>query len=175
MLKDFGERLESAVLDGIGRASSRVQERRPLPADLLESDDAYLAVFDAPGATAADVEVRFDDNAVTVRVDRFREYYEEFDMRLAGRGLSLAGSVTLPPEADVDPERAEATVTGNGTLQVRIPKVAGSEGRDVAVTDESDEDEVAVDDAGSDATSVDVGGTGEDDEDGDGDDEDDEA
>lgn len=134
MFKDLGDRVEGAVLEGIGKASSRVQETKPLRADLLESDEAFLAVFDAPGITSDDVEVRFDDNTVRVSLERFRDYHEGFEMRIPGRGLSLHGSVDLPADAAVDAREAEATLTRNGTLQVRIPKAAPE--TDVAVDDE---------------------------------------
>ena len=122
MIREVGESIGRVVLDGIGRAAGRVQERRPLSTDLLEGDDAYLAVLDAPGARAGDVDVRFDDDTVTVRIDRFRELHEGYDVRFPGRGLSLSGSVTLPEGADVDAGAAEATLTDEGTLEVLVPK-----------------------------------------------------
>jgi HSP20 family molecular chaperone IbpA len=122
MIREVGESVGRAVLSGIGRASSRVQERRPLPADLLESDDAYLVVFDAPGARAGDVDVRFEADTLTVRVDRFRDLHEDYEMRFPGRGLSLSGSVTLPESADVEAGGADATLAQDGTLEVLIPK-----------------------------------------------------
>ena len=139
MLRDIGESIGTAVLDGIGRAASRLQERRPLAADLLESDEAYLAVFDAPGTEAADVQVRFEDGAVVVRVDRFREFYEGYDMRLPGRGMSLSGRAVLPEGASVDPDAATATLADNGTLRVELPKVESEEERPVEITAEDDE------------------------------------
>ena len=123
MIREVGTSIGRTVLDGIGRAASRLQERKSLPADLLESDDAYLAVFDGPGATAADVSVRFEGNTVSVSIDRFREFYDGYEMLFPGRGLALDGDVTLPEGASVDPDRAEATLTRNGTLEVLIPKV----------------------------------------------------
>jgi HSP20 family molecular chaperone IbpA len=135
MIRELGRTIGNAVMESVGRAASTVQERRPLPVDLLESDEAFLAVFDAPGVTSEDVQVRFDDNRVEVRFDRFRDFYEDFEMRLPGRGLSLHGHVTLPPEAAVDPGGAEATLKQNGTLAVRIPKTEGAAG--TTVTDES--------------------------------------
>ena len=123
MIREVGTSIGRTVLDGIGRAASRLQERKSLPADLLESDDAYLAVFDGPGATAADVSVRFEGNTVSVSIDRFREFYDGYEMLFPGRGLALDGDVTLPEGATVDPDRAEATLTRNGTLEVLIPKV----------------------------------------------------
>lgn len=123
-LREVGESVGEAVLDGVGQASARLQERRPLAADVLESDDAYLVVLDAPGAEHEDVQVRYEGNVVTVRVDRFRDLQEGFEMRVPGRGLSLSGEVDLPEGAHVDVEAAEATLTDNGTVRVRVPKRA---------------------------------------------------
>jgi HSP20 family molecular chaperone IbpA len=160
-LRDIGESIGSAVLDGIGRASAKVQERKPLPVDLLESDEAYLAVFDAPGVTAGDVSVRFEEGVLHVRVDRFREFYDDYEMRLPGRGMALGGKVKLPPEAHVDPENAEATVTNNGTLRVRIPKLE--------VTDEEEDSPIEIDT--DDDESADAADTAEDEPDADEDEE----
>lgn len=135
-----GRSIGEAVLEGVGRTASRVQEARPLRPDLLENDDAYLAVFDAPGAAASDVQVRFDDGTVLVRIDRFRDHYEGFEMRYPGRGLSLDGRVRLPREARVDADAATATLRANGTLEVRIPKVdVPQSGAEVAVEAENED------------------------------------
>jgi len=123
MIRELGEAIGDTVVESVGRAVGRTQEQRPLPADLLESDDAYLAVFDAPGIERADVQVRFEEGEVRVRLDRFREFHEGYDMRFPGRGLSLDGSARLPDSATVDPSGASATLRRNGALQVRVPKV----------------------------------------------------
>jgi HSP20 family molecular chaperone IbpA len=138
-LREFGESAATAVLERVGRGVGRVQERTPLPYDLLESDDAYLVVFDVPGATRSDVQVRFVDGRVQVQVDRFREFHEGFEMRFPGRGLSLDGAADLPDDAAVDAEAAGATLTDEGTLEVRVPKAPGG-ARDVAVADERETD-----------------------------------
>jgi HSP20 family molecular chaperone IbpA len=142
MIRELGRTLTDTVMETVGRAASRVQERRPLPVDLLESEDAYLAVFDAPGATSSDVQVRFEDNRVEVRLDRFRDFYEDFEMLLPGRGLSLDGHVALPPDANVDAREASATLKRNGTLHVRVPKTADAE---TTVEDETVETDVETD------------------------------
>ncbi len=121
-LRDIGESVIEGVLERVGRGVSKVQERRPLAYDLLESEEAYLAVFDAAGTTNSDIQVQFDDDAVKVKIDRFREFHEEFEMRFPGRGVSLDGTAELPEDASVDPTDAEATLAENGTLRVRIPK-----------------------------------------------------
>ncbi len=111
-----------------------MQERRPLSYDLLESEDAYLVVFDAPGVSGEDVQVKFLDHTVEVRLDRYRDFYDGFEMMFPGRGLTLSGSADLPRDADVTPHGANATLTRNGTLQVEIPKDGSAQ--DVNVVEE---------------------------------------
>ena len=135
MIREVGASIGRAVLDGVGRAASRLQERRSLAADLLESDDAYLAVFDAPGATAPDINVRFKGNAVSVRIDRFREFHDGYELLLPGRGLALDGEVELPEGASVDANQADATLTEAGTLEVLIPKSEDWDGSETATTE----------------------------------------
>ena len=127
------------VLERVGRGWGRVQERRSLSHDLLESDDAYLVVFDAPGVRGEDLNVTFLDHTVEVELDRFRDFYDGYEMVFPGRGVSLSGSADLPRDASVTPEGANATLTRNGTLQVEIPK--NDDARDVAVVEEDDADE----------------------------------
>jgi HSP20 family molecular chaperone IbpA len=127
MIREVGASLGRAVLDGIGRAASRLQERTSLPADLLESDEAYLAVFDAPGAIGDDVSVHLEDDTLSVRIDRFREFHDGCEMRFPGRGLALGGEVALPEGASVDADEAEATLTRAGTLEVLLPKTSDAD------------------------------------------------
>ncbi len=121
-LRDLGRSTVTAVASKVGRAASKVQESRPIPADLLESEDAYLVVFDAAGATGSDVQVRFVTDAVLVRIDRFRDFHDGFDMVFPGRGMSLDGKVELPSDAKVEANEATATLTDSGTLRVTVPK-----------------------------------------------------
>lgn len=137
-LGTLGRSAGEAVLERVGRTASRLRETRPLRPDLLEHEDAYLAVFDAPGVEASNVQVRFEDGEVLVRIDRFREHYEGFEMRYPGRGLTLDGRVGLPEDAAVDPEAASATLRSNGTLEIRVPKV-DSDSSDPSSADSADE------------------------------------
>jgi HSP20 family protein len=157
MIRDISESVGNAVLDGVGRLAGRTQERRPLPTDLLESDDAYLVVFDAPDANAEDIQVRFSDTAVHVRIDRVREHREDFEMRFPGRGLALDGQAELPTDATVDPDAATATLTDTGTLEVELPKVADPTDEPIRIstdaTDGADEGRI---DAGDTDTGTEV-------------------
>ncbi len=146
-LREFGESAAAAVLERVGRGVSRVQEKRPLSHDLLESDDAYLVVFDAPGAERSDVQVRYLDGEIQVQVDRFRAFHEGFDTVFPGRGLSLDGTASLPDDARVDAESAAATLADDGTLRVEVPKRRSDDEGDVTVVDEDDGPErVEIDD-----------------------------
>lgn len=129
-VRRLGESVGDVVVSRLGRAAARLHETRDLPADVLESDDAYLVVFDAPGAEAKDVVVRCDGRTVAVRVERFRDHHEGFAMRFPGRGLSLTGAVDLPEGARVDPEAATADLTREGALRIDLPKVDEGGGDD---------------------------------------------
>lgn len=117
-----------------------MQERRPLSYDLLESDDAYLVVFDAPGVRGEDVQVKFLDHTVEVRLERFRDFYDGFELMFPGRGVTLSGSADLPRDADVTPHGANATLTRNGTLEVEIPKDERAKELDVVEEDDVEDD-----------------------------------
>ncbi|GAB7091918.1 Hsp20/alpha crystallin family protein [Halorubrum luteum] len=136
---DAGRSAFRKALERVGRGWSRMQERRPLSVDLLESDDAYLVVFDAPGVRGEDVQVKFLDHTVEVRLERFREFYDGYEMMFPGRGLTLSGSADLPRDADVTPHGANATLTRNGTLEVEIPK--DERAQEVSVVEESEDDD----------------------------------
>jgi len=79
-IETYGREAINTVLESIGRGVSQVQSRKPLSYDLLESDTEYLVVFDAPGATAEDVQVQFVDGELTVRIDRFRAFHKGFEI-----------------------------------------------------------------------------------------------
>ena len=122
-LRELGKGVSRSVAEQAGELLGRFQEVRPLAWDLLESEDAYRVVFDAPGAVASDVQVRYVDGAVLVRIDRFREFRTGYEMLVPGRGMALDGRADLPEDAVLDPEEASATLRGDGTLVVEVPKV----------------------------------------------------
>lgn len=129
-----GRDLGQGALRRLGRVAGRLHERSDPRSDLLESEDAYLIVLDAPGASPADVQVRYDDGSVKVRVDRFRDHHEGFEMLYPGRGLSFDAAVSLPADADVDPSAGTAVVSDDGTLRITVPK-AGPETDDAVGTE----------------------------------------
>ncbi|MFD1571339.1 Hsp20/alpha crystallin family protein [Halorubrum laminariae] len=144
-LVEAGRSAFREVLERVGRGWSKMQERRPLSYDLLESDDAYLVVFDAPGVRGEDLNVTFLDHTVEVTLDRFRDFYDGYELVFPGRGVSLSGSVELPADANVTPQGANATLARNGTLHVEIPKSDAAS--DVTVVEEDATDDEPTDSA----------------------------
>jgi len=136
-MRGLGESVGSTVVETVGRVFGRAQEQRPLPADVFESDEEFLVLFDAPGAHSPDVQVKYEEDAVVVRIDRFRDFHDGFEMSFPGRGLTLDGRVELPTDTAVDPTRASATLRDDGTLSVRVPKVS---------EEDAEEDETPADD-----------------------------
>ena len=139
-LADVRDSLGSTLYRGIGKAKAQVQEQRSLPVDVLENDDAYLVVFDAPGAEKEDIQVRYVHGTVKLRIDRFREFREGYEMRFPGRGMALDGEVELPEDALVDPETGTARLTEHGTLNVEIPKETS-----IADGEEADPERIEID------------------------------
>lgn len=149
-LRDIGESLSSALYRQIGRANGRVQSHRSLPADILENDSSYRVVFDAPGAEPDDVQVRYLDGNVKIRVDRFRQFYEGYEMRFPGRGMALNGDAELPTDAVVDPDAGTARLSETGTLSVEIPKDSAIDADETAST--PDREDASVADADSESS-----------------------
>jgi len=117
-LKDLGKSVGSALYRQVGRANGRVQNHRSLPVDILENDASYRVVFDAPGAEPDDVQVRYLEGNVKIRIDRFRQFHEGYEMRFPGRGMSLSADAELPTDAVVDPDAGTARLSETGTLSV---------------------------------------------------------
>ncbi len=153
-LKDIGGSVGNVLYRQIGRVNSYTQRKRSLPADILENDTSYLVVFDAPGAEAEELQVRYLDGTVNVQVGRFRQFHDGFRMRFPGRSMSLEGEAELPDDAIVEPDAGTARLTEVGTLNVEIPKdetvgEADEYSEDVTVSDsdgEPEADEIAIDD-----------------------------
>lgn len=109
------------------------------PIDLIDEDDAFVAVVDLPGFTAEDIDVQLDEER-TLRVqathedDRTRE--EGTYIRRERRTETVDRSVTLP--SVVDPAETEATFD-NGVLTVRLGKKSPEpKGTDIEVTEGTD-------------------------------------
>jgi HSP20 family protein len=144
MITEVGVAVGRVVVERAGRLWSQFHEASPLNADVFESEDAYLVIFDVPGAAHSDVQVSFVDGEVLVRLDRFRDVHDGFEMVFPGRGMALDGRAALPADAKVDAEAASATLTKRGTLEVHVPKGEGDAG---GSSEQADDEETVAPDA----------------------------
>lgn len=101
------------------------------PVDVLESADDVLVVADIPGASAQTIDVRIENDTLTLVAKRapaaedaapaLSREYEEVD---------FARSFRIPAGIDATQITAEAK---NGTLTVRLPKAAAAKTRKIDV------------------------------------------
>jgi len=114
-------------------ASSPYVHRRAVepPIDVLESADDVLVVADIPGASAATIDVRIENDTLTLQAKRpaasqdaapaLAREYEEVD---------FARQFRIPAGIDAANITAEAK---NGTVVVRLPKAAAAKTRKIDV------------------------------------------
>ncbi|UWG48715.1 Molecular chaperone (HSP20 family) [Halanaeroarchaeum sp. HSR-CO] len=93
-------------------------------ADLLESDDAYLLVFDLPGVEADGLDLTVRDNRLTIEAIREKTVPDDFWFREEERALYLDADLPLPPDAAGNQATADLDA---GVLEVTLPKVSGRE------------------------------------------------
>lgn len=87
-------------------------------ADLLSSDDAYLLVVDAAGATGDDVEVVAEDGRLRVEAYREKAVPRGFEYRREERPVFLDADLPLPPDAG----QVRSVTVENGVLEVTLER-----------------------------------------------------
>jgi HSP20 family protein len=89
--------------------------------DIHETPDALVLEADLPGVDGKDLDVRVENNMLTIRGKRKFESKEEKDdyLRLERAFGSFSRSFSLPHTVDMENIQAEYK---NGVLTVRLPK-----------------------------------------------------
>src|ERR1700760_3066268 len=96
--------------------------RRWIPAmDLVETADHYVLRADLPGLSDGDVNVRLEDNVLTISGERKAEHEDRLDgyYRLERAFGAFSRSLTLPD--GVNPDAVQAHFD-RGVLEIRVPK-----------------------------------------------------
>jgi HSP20 family protein len=104
--------------------------------DVAERRDAFVIHAELPGVSPEHVDVRFEQNVLTICGTRQSEFSSTSpeDMRLLAAERAsgdFARSVRLPDGADV--EQIQASFT-NGLLSVTVPKAKTAQPRKIALT-----------------------------------------
>jgi HSP20 family molecular chaperone IbpA len=122
---------EVAVRESNGTTPNKsyVQRQIAPPVDVFENVDEVLVVADIPGVSSEAVDLRVENDTLTLEAKRHAEAsapalareYEE---------LSFARAFRIPAGIDTTNISAEAK---NGTVVVRLPKVAAAKPRKITV------------------------------------------
>jgi HSP20 family protein len=89
--------------------------------DVHETEQAYTVTAELPGIDQKDIELKLDDNALTIRGEKRSERKEEdAGRRYSERSYGRFERV-IPFQAEVDPDRVEASCE-NGVLKILLPK-----------------------------------------------------
>jgi HSP20 family molecular chaperone IbpA len=92
-------------------------------ADVLESPEAYLLVFDVPGVTEDALDVTVTGNTLSIAARREKAVPDQFWFREEARPLFLDVDVPLPPDAHGSAATAHLD---SGVLEITVPKASGT-------------------------------------------------
>ena len=103
------------------------------PVDIYEDEHSITLKLEIPGINEKDIDIRLENNTLTVRGERSfeKEEKEENFHRIERRYGSFARSFTLPNT--VDPENVEASYE-NGVLRVKLAKRAEAKPKQIKVS-----------------------------------------
>jgi len=102
------------------------------PVDVMENDNNIMVQVELPGVREEDVEVRIENNMLTISGERRLENEEQRDnfLRVERAYGRFYRSFTLP--SNIDPENVSATFD-NGILKITIPKREESKPKQIKI------------------------------------------
>ncbi|HVB34208.1 MAG TPA: Hsp20/alpha crystallin family protein [Patescibacteria group bacterium] len=105
----------------LGRANDSSLTTWAPEVDIHETEDALVLEVDLPGIEEKDLDIRVENNMLTVRGDRKfeKKVSEENYLRVERAYGSFSRSFSLPQTIDPDSIRADYR---NGVLTIRVPK-----------------------------------------------------
>jgi HSP20 family protein len=100
--------------------------------DIHETEDALVFEADLPGMNEKDLDIRIENNMLTVRGERKfeKKVNEENYLRVERAFGSFSRSFSLPHTINADAIKAEYR---NGVLTIRVPKLEEAKPRQVKV------------------------------------------
>jgi len=131
MRREFDE--SQWARDPEGRFGEWASRFSAMPADLVERDDAFVAMVDLPGFERGDVDVRVTDHVLRIEAERSTDAEEGEEgeyLRRERRRESLQRSIRLPEEVSADEVSAEMR---HGVLTVTMPKAERETSRRVEI------------------------------------------
>jgi HSP20 family molecular chaperone IbpA len=115
-----------------GSATAHAYPRRAVapPVDVYENADEVLIVADVPGVADADIDLKVENDTLTLEAKRGSAKGELPALAREFEELDFSASFRIP--AGIDASQVTA-VSKNGTVTVRLPKAAAAKPRKIAV------------------------------------------
>jgi HSP20 family protein len=124
--------LDRALRDQFGREESLTETRFAPPVDIYEDEHSYTLKLEVPGVEEKDIDVRLENNTLTVSGERkFEKEEKEENFRRVERSYgSFTRSFTLPNTVDTEDVTADYD---KGLLKVRLAKKAEAKPKQIKV------------------------------------------
>ena len=105
----------------------------PPPADLSETDEAYLAEVELPGVARDDISVELAGQELVISGEFTDTGKEGRALRHGRRSGRFEYRVLLPGQADPDPDKVTVALA-DGVLTVTVPKAEAGKPRRIQIT-----------------------------------------
>lgn len=119
----------SEIVDGV-RAFSPIAGARFPRYDLIETEEAYLALFDLPGLKRGQIDIRTETDEVIVSGEREQAGGEGNRRRVERPFGAFSRRLRVPADVDIDAIRAGLA---DGVLTVTLPRRADQPARKVDI------------------------------------------
>jgi HSP20 family protein len=131
-MQDRMNRLFRGLYSPEGPEEALTTTRFAPPVDIYEDEHNVTLKIEVPGIDEKDIDVRIEDNTLTVRGERKfeKEEKEENFHRVERQYGSFTRSFTLP--SSVNPEQVSANYE-NGVLKIRLAKKAEAKPKQIKV------------------------------------------
>jgi HSP20 family molecular chaperone IbpA len=116
--------------NGIAHGSTYQRRSVAPPVDVFENADELLLVADVPGVAAGSLDVRVENDMLTLEARREVPKDEPPALAREYEEVDFATRVRIPAGIDTANISAEAK---NGTVLVRLPKAAAAKARKIVV------------------------------------------
>lgn len=131
-LQDRMSRLFEDTLRSRGSGQEQASGTWSPSADIYEKDDSLILALELPGVPREEVEIRLDNNLLTVQGER--KLPTDVDRRsfhrMEGDYGRFSRNFTLP--AGIDPEAISAS-SRDGVLMIRIPRAVQAKSRQINI------------------------------------------
>lgn len=123
---------QTTMVEKNGLSHARAYRRREIapPVDVFENADELLIVADVPGVTNDGVDLTFENDVLTLLARRPAPKEEAPALAREYEECDFAATYRIPAGIDTSAITAE---TRNGTLFVRLPKMATAKSRKIVV------------------------------------------